>query len=149
MASVSIRAMVATASHNVHAVGIGKKVVEGEGTQDQAVRFFVAKKLPKTLLPLDSIIPNEINGILTDVIESDPAFITSAALAAASCTDRRQDEQRPVIAGISVAHFDVTAGTIGYFCRSTREQDYPEQVFLLSNNHVFADVDQANVGDAI
>ncbi len=149
MASVSIRAMVATPSHNVHAIGIGKKVVEGEETQDQAVRFYVAKKLPKTLLPSNRLIPDEIDGILTDVIESDPAFITSAELAAALCTDRRQDEQRPVIAGLSVAHFEVSAGTIGYFCRSTHEQDNPAQVFLLSNNHVLADVNQADVGDAI
>jgi len=41
----------------------------------------------------------------------------------------------------------VTAGTIAYFCRSTRHGDLPNQVFVLSNNHVFANVDQSQVGD--
>ena len=46
--------------------------------------------------------------------------------------------------GASVAHPDVTAGTLGAFVR-----DADGRVLLLSNNHVLADTDRAQVGDAV
>lgn len=48
-----------------------------------------------------------------------------------------------------MAHRDVTAGTIGYFCRSTRPGDSPDDVFILSNNHVLANVNRGVQGDEI
>jgi hypothetical protein len=69
------------------------------------------------------------------------------AASAQACTNERFKRQRPIVAGISTAHFSVTAGTLGYFCRSIRENDDPEQVYVLSNNHVFANVNQAQTGD--
>ena len=49
----------------------------------------------------------------------------------------------PVPIGISVGHPDVTAGTVG--ARATDGMN----VLLLSNNHVLADTNQANLGDVI
>lgn len=49
----------------------------------------------------------------------------------------------PVPTGVSVGHPDITAGTIG-----ARVTD-GANVFVLSNNHVLADVNQANLGDPI
>jgi hypothetical protein len=46
--------------------------------------------------------------------------------------------------GASVAHPDVTAGTLGAFVR-----DGDGAVLLLSNNHVLADTDRAQVGDPV
>jgi hypothetical protein len=46
--------------------------------------------------------------------------------------------------GASVAHPDVTAGTLGAFVR-----DGDGRVLLLSNNHVLADTDRAQVGDPV
>jgi len=109
------------------------------------------------------LLPETLDGIPCDVIESPPAFIQPArkkgkkaagagkvaAAAAANCTAQRQSRQRPFPAGISVAHRDVTAGTIGYFCRSTRPGDNPNDVCILSNNHVLADVNRGVEGDEI
>jgi hypothetical protein len=54
---------------------------------------------------------------------------------------------RPLQIGYSVGHFKITAGTIGGFVSS---QVAGEQgVFILSNNHVLADENQAQPGDAI
>jgi hypothetical protein len=105
-------------------------------------------------LPND-LLPGEVDGIATDVIESPPAFFFPnggqaagpPAAASAACTNERRKRQRPVVAGISSAHFQVTAGTIACFCRSTAEEDEPGAVFVLSNNHVFADVNRAQIGD--
>jgi hypothetical protein len=166
----NVRRAVANAGRNVHAVGIGRKVVAGKTTTQPCVRVYVVQKIASSLLPPRDSIPPEINGIPTDVIESPPAFFlpgsrtrprtrkpavsaavdaAAAAAPAPACTAKRQQQQRPIVAGISTAHRDVTAGTIAYFCRSTRHGDDPAQVFVLSNNHVFANVNQAHPGDDI
>lgn len=162
MAAVRVSAAIATAGQNVHAVGIGRKVVEGEATQTLCVRVYVVQKIAESLLPPIYRIPKSVAGVPTDVIESPPAYILptkprgrkvkpkAAAVAAAAppaCSANRRQRQRPVIAGISAGHFNITAGTIGYFCRSTRHGDDPAHVFVLSNNHVFADVNQAQADD--
>jgi hypothetical protein len=54
------------------------------------------------------------------------------------------DRQRPLTPGYSVAHFNVTAGTIGGFVAS--QDGY---VCVLSNNHVLADSNAGEVGDDI
>lgn len=53
-----------------------------------------------------------------------------------------QRRHRPVVPGCSIAHPDVTAGTLGGFV--TVDGD----VHVLSNNHVLANSDQGEVGDA-
>jgi hypothetical protein len=53
------------------------------------------------------------------------------------------------MAGISTAHHDVTAGTLGYFCRSTRHSDDPSQVCVLSNNHIYSNLNRAVAGDPL
>ncbi len=50
---------------------------------------------------------------------------------------------RPVPIGVSTGHPDITAGTIG--CRVTKNGN----VYALSNNHVYADENQASIGDDV
>lgn len=56
-----------------------------------------------------------------------------------------QQRVRPLVRGSSVAHVEVSAGTIGAFVRLTGVS----QVHVLSNNHVLAATDRGRVGDAI
>jgi hypothetical protein len=56
--------------------------------------------------------------------------------------------QRPSPCGISVAHVNVTAGTQGALARG-RSGPRASRLLLLSNNHVLANENNANVGDAI
>lgn len=149
-----VSAAVASAGGAVHAVGVGRKVVSGEVTRERCVRIYVAQKVALSLLSPRDRLPEDIDGIPTDVIESPPAFVLAKAARpkrrgakAPACSSNRREEQRPVVAGISTAHYDVTAGTIAYFCRSSRHGDDPDQVHVLSNNHVFADVNNAQAGD--
>jgi hypothetical protein len=51
--------------------------------------------------------------------------------------------QRPAPAGFSVGHPDITAGTIG-----ARVRDALGRVYILSNNHVLANSNDATLGDA-
>jgi hypothetical protein len=136
---------VAFAPRNVHAVGIGRKMVEGVTTDVPSVRFYVVQKLASSLLNPESRIPRSIEGVPTDVIESAPAFIAPGS--APWSPDRRR-RHRPAPAGISVAHYEVTAGTIACYCRSTRD-DEDEAVYLLGNNHVLANLGEAKIGDDV
>ncbi len=56
---------------------------------------------------------------------------------------------RPVCpGGISVGHFNITAGTLGAYC-SGRSGERAKYDLILSNNHVLADVNAASLGDDI
>jgi hypothetical protein len=55
----------------VHAVGIGSKIVGGERTDEPSIMVFVVKKKPASELPAGHLIPREIEGVKTDVYESD------------------------------------------------------------------------------
>lgn len=160
--SNNMREVVPELGANVHAVGIGKKIVENQVTDELAIRIYVVQKLAESAIPPRDLLPAQIDGITCDVIESPPAFIQSlnpgvtepqpapvVNVLAANCSEDRRRRQRAFGAGISVAHHDVTAGTIGYFCRSTRPGDNPNDIFILSNNHVLANVNQGAAGDAV
>ena len=56
-----------------------------------------------------------------------------------------QQRVRPLHPGLSVAHRDVTAGTLGAFVTVAGS----DGVFALSNNHVLADSDRAALQDAV
>ncbi|MEQ1606546.1 MAG: hypothetical protein ABL999_16930 [Pyrinomonadaceae bacterium] len=159
---------------NVHAVGVGHKIVDG--SEKKCVDIYVVKKLDLSVLAASAVLPTEVNGVPTNVIESPPAFFSASAktantaskfskvsnakvskatteeivtAAGLACTDNRQRRQRPAMAGISAGHFRSTAGTISCFCRSTRTGDNPNEIYVLSNNHVFAEVNRGMPGDAL
>ncbi len=155
-ATVSVAAAISSAGRNVHAVGIGRKVTEGTADGPPCVRVYVVQKLPLSLLSPRDVVPSHIGGIPTDIIECAPAYLlakkkpsTANSASAPACSTNRQKRQRPVVAGISAGHRDITVGTLGCFCRSTRPGEDPTQIFALSNNHVFANVNQALIGDPL
>jgi hypothetical protein len=61
---------------------------------------------------------------------------------------QHRGRMRPVPAGISCGHVNVTAGTVGAFARG-RQAPRNQDVFVLSNNHVLADVNAGVAGDAV
>ncbi|SRR5712692_1695431 len=56
-----------------------------------------------------------------------------------------QSRQRPLLIGISIGHYKITAGTLGCFAKTT--QDGTPRI--LSNNHVLANENVAKKGDAV
>ncbi len=64
---------------------------------------------------------------------------------AAPCSRRRHRRlPRPVPCGVSVGHFRITAGTLGYLVGDSKGR-----WFVLSNNHVLAENNEGKVGDPI
>jgi hypothetical protein len=61
-----------------------------------------------------------------------------------SATPWHRRLQRPLLAGSSVGHYEITAGTLGCFVRLKNGA-----TAILSNNHVLADENRAARGDAI
>ena len=50
---------------------------------------------------------------------------------------------RPAPGGVSIGHFRITAGTLGCLVKKN------DKLFILSNNHVLANSNEADIGDAI
>jgi hypothetical protein len=58
-------------------------------------------------------------------------------------TDERTKKWRPLVGGISIGHKSITAGTLGCFV------EFNGKIFILSNNHILANENQAQIGDEI
>ena len=121
------------ARSNVIATGMGYKVVDGKPTDIPCIICSVANKVAASNLSTQDLIPSEIGGVPTDVIQ------TGVIRAFQEPTGRF----RPAPGGISVGHKDISAGTLG--CWVKRDGEW----MILSNNHVLANVNEASIGDAI
>lgn len=119
---------------NVVAVGIGYKVKSGKRTYKLSIVFSVTKKLPLSELKKKDVIPTEIEGVVTDVVETGIIRALKA----------RTDRWRPAPGGVSIGHYRITAGTLG--CLVFKRDD---TVYILSNNHVLAESNNAAIGDQI
>jgi hypothetical protein len=119
---------------NVVGVGVGYKVTESGLTDELAVVVNVARKLPLAQLAESDLIPKKIERVFTDVVETGVIRAFQG----------HRERWRPTIPpGVSMGHLHVTAGTFGCLVRRG------EEVFILSNNHVLADINAGTKGDAV
>jgi hypothetical protein len=119
---------------NVVAVAIGKKWVDGKPTDEDAIIVLVEKKESKENLDEKDLIPDQIDGAITDVV-GKVGKLKKFALTA---------RKRPCPAGYSCGHYRITAGTLGAYFR-----DRDGKTVILSNNHVLANENKAKLGDPI
>ena len=121
---------------NVVGVAVGYKESNGEKTDQVAVVVLVEEKKPLAALREEDLIPKELEGMRTDVIEVGYLRAQQSA----------RERYRPIIpSGVSVGHYKVTAGTLGTIVKDRTTSE----LFLLSNNHVLANSNDALVNDAI
>lgn len=117
---------------NVNGVGIGFKESNGQMTDELSVVCLVTKKTSN--LPSGGHIPSTINGIKTDVVQVGD-------IKALANTGRF----RPAPGGVSIGHYSITAGTLGVVVRDRSSGTR----LILSNNHVLANSNDAQLGDPI
>jgi len=117
---------------NVVLVYTGKKVVGGIETDRDSIRVGVIEKVPLAQLAKQDVVPKEVKGMETDVFQTEEI----KALAV-----DRTSKTRPAPGGISIGHPDITAGTLGMI---VKKDGIPH---ILSNNHVLANSNAANIGD--
>ena len=118
---------------NVVAAGIGYKCKGGERTDTLCIVCSVEKKVSAAELAVQDLVPPDIEGLPTDVVETGPIR------ALQSTTGRF----RPAPGGVSIGHRDITAGTLGCVVRRNGQR------YILSNNHVLANSNDASIGDPI
>lgn len=119
---------------NVIGVGIGYKNSDGQATGDLSLIISVTQKLPIEQLSAQDLIPKVFHDLLTDVVEMGRfrAFASDPKI-----------HRRPAQPGISIGHHAITAGTLGLL---VQRDGVP---YILSNNHVLANCNNAKAGDAI
>jgi hypothetical protein len=136
--NVSEQALVAEAGtddygpENIVGVGISEKIVGNRLTDEPCIAVYVVAKKPRGQVATDMLVPEAVDGIPTDVVETGEL--------------RRQPfkgRYRPAPGGVSVGHFKITAGTLG--CLVTKGR----ALYILSNNHVLADSNKGKIGDPI
>ena len=138
---------------NLVGMGYGVKWTGGVPTGEAALLALVSQKIDPDDLTESDLIPKEIDGMQTDVLavgelfayQAEPEEFGVQALA------RRA---RPASGGYSVGHHKITAGTIGtcvYDQIGTpgNPSGIPNQYYILSNNHVLANSNNASAGDPI
>ncbi len=143
---------------NVVGMGVGVKWTDGKPTGKPALVVMVTQKLAKNQLSEDDLIPQRLKGIQTDVLTAGypmagggrAADVKSQALARSV---------RPVKGGWSVGHYRITAGTIGTCVYDILPGGkvsppnsgigIPSAYYILSNNHILANSNDANLGDPI
>jgi hypothetical protein len=103
----------------VHAVGIGPKRVNGKPTGEPAIIVFVEKKKPASELPPNELVPAEIDGVKTDVIEEElPHIIDDTS------------SYRPLEGGIQVIARGALGGTGTVGCIGHTLEPQPKYVAL-------------------
>jgi len=113
-------------------VGYSKKlrrrIKDGVEVDEEVIRVYVSRKVHASALDLKDIIPREIDGVPTDIVEiGEMTALDVNPLAHAA-------RVRPLAAGVSIGNWAITAGTLGWFFRDGRGRE-----MLGSNAHVLAD----------
>jgi hypothetical protein len=139
-------------SNNIHAVGIG---MLADGLEQYCIQVFVSD--PNRELWAGSRatpLPNSYRGVPLVLIEMPEAgFLSAANVSVPAALNQYpsgiRDHQEVIIAGISGANTNLTgqSGTIGYFCTRKSKFSRLKEIHLLSNCHVFADLQKGKVDD--
>lgn len=125
---------------NVVSVGYGYKIKDGKRTEEPCLMIGVAEKVDVSSLSADDLIPGTIDGVKTDVVKLGNL---KALPRKKTQTLDPTSKFRPAPAGVSIGHKNITAGTFGCVVQKNGE------LFILSNNHVLANSNDAKIGDAI
>ena len=107
----------------VVAVGIATKKVGGKDTGEPCITVFVKQKVPRAALLEEDIVPEELDGVKTDVVEI-------GEIRALQLGEEHRKKYRPAVGGISLGHYKITAGTLGAIVYKDNKP------YILTNTHV-------------
>lgn len=141
---------------NVTGIGAGIQQVNLVMTGTPSLLVFADQKRPIETLETNQVIPKEITGIKTDVIQTGYLFARTQQTLQFD-TQAIFTRVRPAKGGYNVAHRNVTAGTIatcvydilpnGSTNPPAHGYGIPNRYYILSNNHVLVNSNNANIGD--
>ncbi|HEX7723414.1 MAG TPA: hypothetical protein VF397_14740 [Pyrinomonadaceae bacterium] len=134
-------------SKRIHAIGIGIL----EGTSQYCIQIFINDANEELWSGAGNApLPTIYRGEALVLFEMPMAGLLSASTtpeAAEDYSSAIRDRREIIIGGISGANKNLTgqSGTIGYFCTRRTKLRRPKQMLLLSNSHVFADLQKDTV----
>lgn len=117
---------------NVNVVGVGR---------NDTVFVGVETKMPESALDKKDIVPVFVAGKPTKVVQT--GRIEALPKKKSIPTIMRTGRYRPAPGGVSIGHYLITAGTLGMPVMKNGQK------MILSNNHVLANSNDAEIGDAI
>lgn len=127
---------------NVVGVGLGYKISQGINTGELGLVVSVTRKIPVSALTTEDMVPEALSGVKTDVVET--GVLRAFPQEAEPLDLGPRDRWRPIVPpGVSVGHYQITAGTFGCLVRRG------EELFILSNNHVLANANECEDWDPI
>jgi len=95
------------------------KITKGKVIQEDSIRFYVKKKVPLKSLYQRDILPMSIMDIPTDVVVGGeweaPLPIKKPKIPS------KTDRIRPLLAGISIGNWSITAGTSGWYYKKVND----------------------------
>ena len=111
-----------------------KKIIDGKEKPSWAFRVYVEHKVPITSLSPDDVIPPEVDGVYTDVVEIGQMHAQGL---------NTKVNERPVHAGMSAIYAGGTACTVGWFARDKLDDN---KLVIVSNNHCTCKENQLPIG---
>ena len=120
---------------NVVGVGIGRNVKGGVQTDELCLSVLVADKIAIEGLAPEALVPSQLGSVPTDVVQ----------IGTVRANQVPTGKFRPAPGGVSIGHYQISAGTLGCVVRDRTTGDR----LILSNNHVLANSNDATVGDPI
>lgn len=120
---------------NVVGVGIGRRVIGQEQTDELCLSVLVADKIAIEGLSPDALVPSQLGNVPTDVVQ----------IGIVHANQSPTGKFRPAPGGVSIGHYQISAGTLGCIVRDRATGDR----LILSNNHVLANSNDAVEGDPI
>ncbi|MGB2865034.1 MAG: hypothetical protein WBC05_17030 [Sedimentisphaerales bacterium] len=143
---------------NVVGLGIGVKWKNGQPTGEPALVVLVSQKLEKDQLSADDMVKSKLAEMQTDVLAIGYPFAGEGEPQEAGIQSLAR-RIRPAEGGYSIGHFKITAGTIatcvydilpgGKVSPPAHGIGIPRRYYILSNNHVLANSNNAALGDPI
>lgn len=130
-ASLAVAGTESFGVENVVGVGVGEKFVGGHPSGELSIAIYVTHKVPPRLLAPDAIVPDEYEGVATDVVEVGELIAQTG-----------RGRFRPAMSGVSVGMKNGGAGTLGFVALKD------DRLCIVSNNHVLVSTD-SEVGDVI
>lgn len=142
---------------NVRGLAVGMKWKEGQPTGEPALLVLVTHKVAKEHMASKELVPKKLGTMQTDVLAVGDVIAGGDPAPAVPMTLTKR--VRPAMGGYSVGHYKITAGTIATCVydflpgASTSPPIHgvgvPPAYYILSNNHVLANGNQASLGDPI
>ena len=120
---------------NVVGVGIGRRVIGNIHTEELCLSVLVADKIAAEGLAPEALVPDFYGGVPTDVVQ----------IGTVRANQVPTGRFRPAPGGVSIGHYQISAGTLGCIVRDRATGTR----LILSNNHVLANSNNAQVGDPI